>query len=162
MAGERRYGDGPVNRRGVPLEPGRYTLEVVRVIPSGNEYWLRLRVVEGDRAGFEFSDHCKRDERTFNVAKGTKTWNIFRACFLDTHRVIDFIYETVRLADNELRELEGRGFTAEVAIGKAGGSNYVQHRTVRALPYPGGKVRSERRSLIKAWMDYIASLPSAQ
>ncbi len=144
------------------MKPGRYTLEVVRVGSVNDEYWLRLRVVEGDRVGYEFLDYCKRDESTLYVVEGTKTWNIFRACLVDSHMMMDFLVaKRIYFGIDELDELEGRGFTAEVATSKVDGSNYVRYLTVETLKYPGcGKARSESKDLIRSVMKDIAGLPS--
>ncbi len=162
MAGTNQYGNGHMDRRGARLKEGRYTLEVISAIPAHDKYWLRLRVVEGDRAGYEFSDHCERDAHTGNIVIGTKAWRIFEACFQDTHRKIEFLHQKVAsFGGDEHRELEGQRFVANVGIREATGDNYVKIYPISPIEYPDcNMARSQSTDLINCVMRTIAQLPS--
>lgn len=64
------------------LDPGRYVLEVLEaeaVDEYGPQLRLKLRVIEGDKEGFEFTDYPNRGAEN-GVKAGTKSWDIFEAC----------------------------------------------------------------------------------
>ncbi len=105
------------------LDPGQYVLEVLEA-EAVNEYGpqlkLRLRVTEGEHAGFEFVDYPNRGSEN-GVKVGTKAWDIFEACL------------NARLApDEELdtEDLIGKRFQAMVSVKKTGKGNRTEHGTI--------------------------------
>ena len=105
------------------LDPGRYILEVVDAEPVnefGPQLKLRLRVVEGEREGFEFIDYPNRGAED-GVKIGTKAWDIFEAC-LDTRLYPDEGLDT--------DDLVGKRFNAMVSVKKTGKGNRTEHGTI--------------------------------
>jgi hypothetical protein len=116
------------------LDPGRYELEVVEA-EAVNEYGpqlkLKLRVAEGEREGFEFTDFPNRGAED-GVKVGTKAWDIFQACLKQ------------QLApDEELDtdDLIGKKFEAMVSVKKTGKGNRTEHGTIG--PHRPKKARPE-------------------
>jgi hypothetical protein len=116
------------------LDPGRYVLEVMEA-EAVNDYdpqlKLRLRVVEGEHEGFEFTDYPNRGAED-GVKIGTKAWDIFEACL------------NKRLApDEELDtdDLVGKRFHAMVSVKKTGKGNRTEHGTIG--PYRPKKAEPE-------------------
>ena len=116
------------------LDSGRYVLEVVEA-EAVNEYGpqlkLRLRVAEGEREGFEFTDYPNRGTED-GVKVGTKAWDIFEACL------------NQRLSpDDELEtdDLAGKRFEAMVSVKKTGKGNRTEHGTIG--PHRPKKARLE-------------------
>jgi hypothetical protein len=105
------------------LDPGRYVLEVLEA-QAVNEYGpqlkLKLRVVEGEHEGFEFTDYPNCGSEN-GVKIGTKAWDVFEAC-LD-----------IRLAEDEqldTDDLVGKKFEAMVSVKKTGKGNRTEHGTL--------------------------------
>lgn len=105
------------------LEPGRYVLQVLEA-KAVNEYGpqlrLRLRVAEGEHEGVEFVDYPNRGSED-GVKIGTKSWDIFQACF-DRELSQDDQLDT--------EELVGKRFEAMVVIKKTGKGNRTEHGTI--------------------------------
>ncbi len=105
------------------LDTGQYVL-VVEEAEAVNEYGpqlrLKLRVVEGEHKGFEFTDYPNRGAED-GVKVGTKAWDIFQACL------------NQQLApDEELDtdDLIGKKFQAMVVTKKTGKGNRTEHGTI--------------------------------
>lgn len=121
------------------LDPGRYVLEVLEA-EAVNEYGpqlkLKLRVVEGDKEGFEFTDYPNRGAEN-GVKAGTKSWDIFEACL------------NRRIAEGEPLnpdDLVGCKFQAMVSIKKTGKGNRTEHGTIgphRPKPRPEEEPKPE-------------------
>jgi hypothetical protein len=123
------------------LDTGTYVLEVVEAEPVsefGPQLRLRLRVVEGEHAGFEFVDYPNRGAED-GVKVGTKAWDIFEAC-LDT-----------RLSPAEeldTDDLTGKRFHAMVSVKKTGKGNRTEHGTIGPYrPKIGPKDKSPTEDL---------------
>lgn len=105
------------------LDPGRYVLEVLEaeaVDEYGPQLRLKLRVVEGDKEGFEFTDYPNRGAEN-GVKAGTKSWDIFEACL------------NRRIAEGEPLnpdDLVGSKFQAMVSVKKTGKGNRTEHGTI--------------------------------
>src|SRR5215208_1527216 len=116
------------------LEPGHYALEVVEAEPV-NEYGpqlkLRLRVAEGEREGFEFTDYPNRGSED-GVKVGTKAWDIFEAC-------LDPRLSPAEELDTD--DLVGKRFEAMVSVKKTGKGNRTEHGTIG--PHRPKKARLE-------------------
>ena len=119
------------------LNPGQYVLEVMEAEPV-NEYGpqlkLRLRVAEGENAGFEFVDYSNRGAED-GVKIGTKAWDIFQAC-LDTSLSPDEELDT--------DDLIGKRFQALVSVKKTGKGNRTEHGTIG--PHRPKKAQPEETS----------------
>src|SRR5215204_6813114 len=105
------------------LDPGRYVLEVLEA-EAVNEYGpqlkLKLRVIEGEHEGFEFTDYPNRGAEN-GVKIGTKAWDVFAAC-LDTQLAEDEPLDT--------DDLVGKKFEAMVSVKKTGKGNRTEHGTI--------------------------------
>ena len=150
-------------RRTEPLEPGRYKLKVYCVYMFSDEFWFGLDIAEGYGYDYRFNVICKmiirghplkpgRVLRTEEIARGTKAWDIVQSCFYNTPWSLAFKDSTTFFLDEVAREsLKGQCFSAKVAVSKTDEENYVQHRTIRPVTYPGyGRSYTERDGFIKS------------
>ncbi len=118
------------------LDPGQYVIEVVEAEPVdeyGPQLRLKLRVAEGPRKGFEFTDYPNRGSEN-GVKVGTKAWDIFEACL---GRISP---------DDELdtQDLVGKKFMAMVSVKKTGKGNRTEHGTIG--PYRPKKKEPEPKA----------------
>jgi hypothetical protein len=113
------------------LDPGTYVVEVVEAAPINvyePQIRLELRVVEGERKGFTFTDYANCGSED-GVKMGTKAWDIFEACL------------NRRLAVNDeldTDDLIGKKFEARVLVRRSGKGNYTEHGSI--APYRPEKV----------------------
>lgn len=113
------------------LDPETHVLEVVGAEPInvyGPQIKLTLRVADGEREGFAFTDfaNCGSED---GVKIRTKAWDIFEAC-LDRRLSVNEELDT--------DDLIGKRFEARVLVRQSGRGNYCEHGTI--APYRPEKV----------------------
>lgn len=108
------------------LDPGIYVLEVIGAEPInvyGPQIKLTLRVADGEREGFTFTDYANRGSED-GVKIRTKAWDIFEAC-LDRRLSVNEELDT--------DDLIGKRFEARVLVRQSGKGNHTEHGSI--APY---------------------------
>ena len=113
------------------LDPETYGLEVVGAEPInvyGPQIKLTLRVADGEREGFTFTDYANCGSED-GVKIRTKAWDIFEAC-LDRRLSVNEELDT--------DDLIGKRFEARVLVRQSGKGNHTEHGSI--APYRPEKV----------------------
>jgi hypothetical protein len=123
------------------LDPETYVLGIVGAEPLnvyGPQIKLTLRVADGEREGFVFTDYANCGSED-GVKIRTKAWDVFEAC-LDRRLCVNEELDT--------DDLIGKRFEARVLVRQSGKGNYCEHGSI--TPYrpekvePEGEPRSEK------------------